>query len=134
MGAGRGPRPPRILDRRLLILYHEGMIVGYNTDIKYRQEVFHIQTEDKGQGNPLIETLVYLHGEILLSRRISYAHLLESAEKIKKVKSLMKTQHDQVIGELKEGRFSHLMSMDTQDIEDKTLDEMVLEYLQNENP
>jgi len=110
------------------------MIVGYNTDIKYRQEVFHIQTEDKGQGNPLIETLVYLHGEILLSRRISYAHLLESSDKIKKVKSLMKTQHDQVISELKEGRFSHLMSMDTQDIEDQTLDEMVLEYLQNENP
>ena len=46
----------------------------------------------------------------------------------------MKTQHDQIIGELKEGKFSHLMSMDTQDIEDKTLDEMVLEYLQNENP
>jgi hypothetical protein len=110
------------------------MIVGYNTDIKYRQEVFHIQTEDKGQGNPLIETLVYLHGEILLSRRISYAHLLESAEKIKKVKSLMKSQHDQVISELREGRFSHLMSMDTQDIEDQTLDEMVLEYLKNETP
>ncbi len=110
------------------------MIVGYNTDIKYRQEVFHIQTEDKGQGNPLIETLVYLHGEILLSRRISYAHLLEAAEKAKKVKNLMKSQHDQVIGELKEGRFSHLMSMDTQDIEDQTLDEMVLEYLSKETP
>lgn len=110
------------------------MIVGYNTDIKYRQEVFHIQTEDKGQGNPLIETLVYLHGEILLSRRISYAHLLASAEKTKKVKNLMKSQHDQVINELKEGQFSHLMSMDTQNIEDQTLDEMVLEYLSNENP
>lgn len=110
------------------------MIVGYNTDIKYRQEVFHIQTEDKGQGNPLIETLVYLHGEILLSRRISYAHLLSSEEKNKKVKTLMKNQHDQVISELKEGRFSHLMSMDTQDIEDQTLDEMVLEYLSIETP
>jgi hypothetical protein len=109
------------------------MIVGYNTDIKYRKEVFHIQTEDKGQGNPQIESLVYLHGEILLSRRISYAHLLDVAEKSKKVKNLMKSQHDQIINELKEGRFSHLMSMDTQDIEDKTLDEMVLEYLQHDN-
>ncbi len=122
------------LDYCARFIYDDAMVVGYNTDIKYRQEVFHIQTEDKGQGNPLIETLVYLHGEILLSRRISYAHLLESTDKVKKVKNLMKTQHDQVIGELKEGKFSHLMSMDTQDIEDKTLDEMVLEYLQNENP
>jgi hypothetical protein len=110
------------------------MNVGYNTDIKYRNEVFHIQTEDKGQGNPLIETLVYLHGEILLSRRVSYAHLLAAAEKNKTVKNLMKTQHDQVCAELKGGNFSHLLSMDTQNVEDTTLDEMVLEYMQKKNP
>lgn len=110
------------------------MNVGYNTDIKYRSEVFHIQTEDKGQGNPLIETLVYLHGEILLSRRVSYAHLLGATEKNKTIKSLMKSQHDQVCGELKGGNFSHLLSMDTQSVEDTTLDEMVLEYLQKKNP
>jgi hypothetical protein len=110
------------------------MIVGYNTDIKYRNEVFHIQTEDKGQGNPTIETLVYLHGEILLSRRLSYAYLLSALEKNKTIKSLMKTQHDQVCSELKGGNFSHLLSMDTQNVEDKTLDEMVLEYMQNQNP
>ncbi|MCX6557601.1 MAG: hypothetical protein NTW95_09270 [Candidatus Aminicenantes bacterium] len=108
------------------------MNVGYNTDIKYRNEVFHIQTEDKGQGNPLIETLVYLHGEVLLSRRVSYAHLLAAAEKNKTVKSLMKAQHDQVCSELKGGNFSHLLSMETQNVEDVTLDEMVLEYLQKQ--
>jgi hypothetical protein len=110
------------------------MNVGYNTDIKYRSEVFHIQTEDKGQSNPLIETLVYLHGEILLSRRVSYAHLLNAGEKNKTVKSLMKAQHDQVCAELKGGSFSHLLSMDTQNVEDITLDELVLEYLQKQNP
>jgi len=110
------------------------MIVGYNTDIKYRNEVFHIQTEDKGQGNPTIETLVYLHGEILISRRISYAHLLSAIEKNKQIKSLMKTQHDQVCTELKGGGFSHLLSMDTQNVEGSTLDEMVLEYMQKQNP
>lgn len=109
------------------------MIVGYNTDIKYRNEVFHIQTEDKGQNNPTIETLVYLHGEILLSRRLSYAHLLATAEKNKAIKSLMKSQHDQVCSELKGGNFSHLLAMDTQNVEDTTLDEMVLEYMKNQN-
>ena len=105
------------------------MIVGFNTDIKYRTEVFHIQTEDKGDSNPTIETLVYLHGEILLSRRISRAHLNSAPDKTKKTKALMKMQHDQVIGELKNGNFSHLMAMDTQTIEEKRLDEMVLEFL-----
>jgi len=110
------------------------MIVGYNTDIKYRKEVFHIQTEDKGQSNPTIETLVYLHGEVLLSRRLSYAHLLSAEEKNKTIKFLMKNQHDQVCSELKGGSFSHLLTMDTQTIEEKSLDEMVLEYLQSATP
>ena len=110
------------------------MIVGFNTDIRYRNEIFHIQTEDKGKNNPTIETLVYLHGEILLSRRVSYAHLVERSEKTNKIKALMKAQHDQVINELKEGRFSHLLTQDTQDLEDRPLDDMVLEYLSEQTP
>ena len=106
------------------------MIIGFNTDIKYRDEVFHIQTEDKGVDNPTIETLVYHSGEILLSRRISYGHLkLEKNQLRKKVKSMMKIQHDQIIGELKEGKFLHLLSMETQQINDEGLDVMVLRYL-----
>jgi len=107
------------------------MIVGFNTDIRYRNEVFHIQTEDKGDSNPIIETLVYLHGEILLSRKMSYAHLTNTKERPKKVKVMMKTQHDQMITELKGGNFSHLLSFETQNLEDRSLDEMVLDYLQN---
>jgi hypothetical protein len=109
------------------------MIVGYNTDIRYRGEVFHIQTEDKGAENPTIETLVYIHGEILLSRRLSYAHLKDSSNKVKRIKRMMKTQHDQVCGELKRGNFTHLFSMETQQLEDQSLDEMVLEYLDQQS-
>jgi hypothetical protein len=105
------------------------MIVGFNTDIKYRNEVFHIQTEDKGENNPTIETLVYHSGEILLSRRVSYGHMMDKVDLRKRIKSMMKAQHDQVIGELKGGKFMHLLSMDTQMLDEQTLDEMVLDYL-----
>jgi len=105
------------------------MIIGFNTDIKYRDEVFHIQTEDKGESNPTIETLVYHNGEILLSRRVSYSHLLKKTDSRKRIKTMMKTQHDQVISELKGGKFLHLLSLDTQPVEDISLDEMVLDYL-----
>lgn len=108
------------------------MNIGFNTDIKYRDEVFHIQTEDKGKDNPTIETLVYHSGEILLSRRISYAHLLNKPEPKKKVQAMMKNQHDQVISELKDGKFLHLLSMDTQVIDDRGLNELVLDYLDHE--
>jgi hypothetical protein len=105
------------------------MIIGFNTDIKYRDEVFHIQTEDKGENNPTVETLVYHNGEILLSRRIAYSHLLSKSDTRKRIKNMMKTQHDQVISELKGGKFLHLLSLDTQTVEEVSLDEMVLDYL-----
>lgn len=108
------------------------MIVGFNTDITYRDEVFHIQTEDKGKNNPTVETLVYHQGEILLSRRIAYSHLIGKSDQRKRVKRMMKTQHDQVIIELKEGKFLHLLSLDTQTLDDRSLDDMVIDYL-NEN-
>ncbi len=108
------------------------MIVGFNTDVKFRDEMFHIQTEDKGQDNPLVETLVYHSGEILLSRRIGYGHLLKKSDLRKRIKDIMKTQHDEVITELRGGKFMHLISMETQAIEEIPLDEMVLEYLSNE--
>ena len=44
----------------------------------------------------------------------------------------MKNQHDQVISELKDGKFLHLLSLDTQVIDERGLNEMVIDYL-NEN-
>ncbi|NIM77774.1 MAG: hypothetical protein GTO20_03210 [Candidatus Aminicenantes bacterium] len=117
------------LDNKFDLNYYLFMIVGFNTDIKYRDEVFHIQTEDKGESNPTVETLVYHSGEILLSRRISYSHLLKKSDARKRIKDMMKTQHEQVILELKGGKFLHLLSLDTQVVNDMPLDEMVLDYL-----
>ena len=110
--------------------YHLAMmIVGFNTDVRYRGETFHVQTEEKGANNPTIETLVYNNGEILLSRRISYAQFLQKPDMRARVKEMMKNQHEQIIGELKGGHFLHLLSLDTQIIEDQSLDDMVLQYL-----
>ena len=117
------------LDKSFKMLYYSIMIVGFNTDIKYRDEIFHIQTEDKGQNNPIVETLVYHSGEILLSRRIGYGHLMKKTDLRKRIKNIMKTQHDEVITELKGGKFMHLISMETQTMDDGSLDEMVLDYL-----
>ena len=32
------------------------MVTGFNTDVEHAGRVYHVQTEDKGAGNPLIET------------------------------------------------------------------------------
>ena len=74
--AARRPSPaltPRLTPSRGAGRTIPAVITGFNTDVKYRGVVYHVQTEDKGTANPMIETLIYKGGEILGSRRLPYA-------------------------------------------------------------
>ncbi|MBI3932235.1 MAG: hypothetical protein HY317_02370 [Acidobacteria bacterium] len=103
------------------------MITGFNTDVKYRGVVYHVQTEDKGTTNPLIETLVYKGGEILASRRLPYTDLVKSPEDEATITKLMEDQHKGMIMEIKRGRFDP--GGERTVMEDLSLDEIVLAYL-----
>ena len=103
------------------------MITGFNTDVKYRGVVYHVQTEDKGTANPLIETLIYKGGEILGSRRLPYKDLIKDATDEAAITKLMEDQHKGMILEVKRGRFDP--AGDRTVIEDLSLDEIVLAYL-----
>jgi hypothetical protein len=102
------------------------VITGFNTDIKYRGVVYHVQTEDKGTANPLIETLIYKGGEILGSRRLPYAGLVKVGDE-PAITRLMEDQHKGMIQEVKRGRFD--AGGDRTVMEDLSLDEIVLAYL-----
>ncbi|HYO77203.1 MAG TPA: hypothetical protein VE010_12125 [Thermoanaerobaculia bacterium] len=81
------------------------MITGFNTDIKHNEKVYHVQTEDKGVGNPYIESLVYVGGEILASKKTSYAEQLKNGIDDKWIGGLMEQQHRTMIAAIKRGRF-----------------------------
>ena len=104
------------------------MITGFNTDVKYKGVVYHVQTEDKGAANPLIETLIYKGGEILASRRLPYSDLVKQGDEAA-ITRLMEDQHKGMIMEIKRGRFEPAPSADRTLMEDLSLDELVLAYL-----
>jgi len=81
------------------------VITGFNTDIKHNEKVYHIQTEDKGLQNPYIESLVYVGGEILASKKTSYAEQAGAGIDEKWIGSLMEQQHRTMIAAIKRGRF-----------------------------
>lgn len=84
------------------------MITGFNTDIKHNEKVYHIQTEDKGLQNPYIESLVYVGGEILASKKTSYGEQLKSGGADEKwIGGLMEQQHRTMIAAIKRGRFDN---------------------------
>jgi hypothetical protein len=81
------------------------MVLGFNHNIVYKGETFHVQTEDSGVNNPHIITLLYRGGVILCSKKTSYADILmmENLESV--VEELMKAQHKELMRRLKSGEF-----------------------------
>lgn len=80
------------------------MITGYNTDVRHGEVVFHVQTEDKGTSNPYIESLVYVGGQVLASKRASYAELLAEGKDEKDIVALMDHQHRTMIAAIRHGK------------------------------
>lgn len=86
------------------------MITGYNTDVRHDDVVFHVQTEDKGAANPFIESLVYVGGQVLASKRASYADLLAQGKDDKTIIALMDHQHRTMIAAIRLGKFDEKLA------------------------
>jgi hypothetical protein len=87
------------------------MITGYNTDVRHKEVVFHVQTEDKGTSNPLIESLVYVGGQVLASKRAGYAELLAEGREEKEIVALMDHQHRTMIAAIRQGRLDEKLAV-----------------------
>jgi hypothetical protein len=81
------------------------MVQGFNHNIVYKGEVFHVQTEDSGIAAPHIVTLLYKGGVIIGSRKTSYADILKIDNLASVVDELMKDQHKEMMRRLKSGEF-----------------------------
>jgi hypothetical protein len=103
------------------------VITGFNTDVKHRGVTYHVQTEDKGTTNPMIETLIYKGGEILGSKRLPYTDLVKGPDDEATITRLMEEQHKHMLQEVKRGRFDP--SDERTAMEDLSLDDLVLAYL-----
>lgn len=81
------------------------MVLGFNHNLTYKGEVFHVQTEDSGVANPHIVTLLYRGGVIITSKKTSYSDILKIDNLDVVVEELMKEQHKEMMRRLKSGEF-----------------------------
>jgi hypothetical protein len=119
------------------------MLGGFNTNVPYKGEIFHVQTEDGGTKNPQLITHLYIKGAILISEKFNYAELLIEEDWREKVLEAMKTQHKRVIKDLLAGKYSGESAREEtetgditeagetpgMDMTDKPLFDKVLEYI-----
>ncbi|HVF92228.1 MAG TPA: hypothetical protein VNH22_19335 [Blastocatellia bacterium] len=85
------------------------MITGFNTDVPYDGRVYHVQTEDRGQDNPVLESLVYIGGTIIAKKSTPYGDQLSEGASEVMIASLLKRQHQVIIAAIKAGRIDDLI-------------------------
>ena len=85
------------------------MLSGFNTNVRHRSLLFHVQSEDSGRGHPHVITHLYHGGTILASEKSSYADRLADADLADAVRALMERQHKAVLARLLAGEFDPLI-------------------------
>jgi hypothetical protein len=69
-------------------------LLGYNTNVRHKGKLYHIQTEDSGVNHPHIITHLFADGgRIIASKKTDYAQHLGSEKLAELVKKLMQEQH-----------------------------------------
>lgn len=80
--------------------------MGFNNNVKYEGQVFHVQTEDSGLDAPHIITHLFADGgRVIKSHKRSYEKELTRPDVAGYVRSLMKAQHMEMVLALREARF-----------------------------
>jgi len=82
------------------------MLTGFNTNIRHRGVLFHVQSEDSGRAHPHIITHLYHGGTIIFSEKSSYASRVAEANLEDVVRELMEGQHKAVLKRLRAGDFN----------------------------
>jgi len=79
------------------------MLSGFNTNLRHRGVLFHVQTEDSGRANPHIISHLFHGGNILASRKQDYRDLLDLGELPDAVREMMESQHKDMLRSLISG-------------------------------
>jgi hypothetical protein len=85
------------------------MIAGFNTEVSHGGQVYHVQSEDRGKDNPILESLVYIGGTVVAKKLTPYSDRLNDGAGDETIASLLKRQHQVIIAAIKAGRIEELV-------------------------
>jgi hypothetical protein len=83
------------------------MLIGHNTNVTVGEITYHVQTEDRGTTNALIDTTVYFHGRVLHRLTNNYFDLLPlDPDREHALKLRLDSQHRGVLAEIRKGELN----------------------------
>ncbi len=95
-------------------------LLGYNNNVRHKNKIFHIQTEDSGVKYGHIITHLFMDGgRILKSVKTGYTEYLGNEKMADIVKEMMKQQHKAMFIALRDGKYDHMVD-GTADVSQQT--------------
>jgi hypothetical protein len=83
------------------------MITGLNTSVPFEDEDYHVQSEDRGVADPILESTIYLHGAVLGKKKTSYKKFLESDSfSPAALRTMLEAQHYSIVRAIRSGRLT----------------------------
>lgn len=81
------------------------MAFGHNSNVTVAGDTYHVQTEERGAAQALIDTTVYLRGRVLHRRTNSFSDLLPlNSDREQALRLRVDTQHRSVVDEIRSGK------------------------------
>lgn len=113
------------------------MLTGYNTDVPFEGTTYHVQSEDRGLDNPIIDTLVYCGGQILHQYKSTYEDLVDgpelSDEALAKLTARLEDQHRDIVRRTRHGEFATDVPSLSDLVKVGELDEVLENMLDNDD-
>jgi len=102
------------------------MITGFNSEIRFGDTTYHVQTEDRGKKAGRIDTIIYRSGGAVIHRKqIFYKDILNCSCVEETVRELMEEVHALTINEIKKG----LWTLGAEAIPDVSVQDVLRKYL-----
>ena len=106
-----------------IVLEMASPLLGYNTNVRHKGKLYHIQTEDSGVKHPHIITHLFADGgRIVASKKSNYSEIVGSDGFRDRVKAMMREQHKAMFIALRDGHYDEEGSEPTQEVAVPPLD------------
>ena len=89
------------------------MLGGYNHNIRYRDRIYHVQTEDLGLQAARIRTHIFFNGAVVAETQQTYAELLQQPiapqQREAYIRARMQALHKDAMKKLTQGKLDALI-------------------------
>ena len=103
-------------------------IFGFNTDVKFEEVVYHVQSEAR-QPDLLLQTLVFVKGQCVGKRATSYAQkTIQPGFSEEAIHEMLKAQHKSMVDTIQQGEVAKALTM-SGEVEDVSGDGLSLKWI-----